>query len=227
MLTVEELYLLLTRSNGDPEVFGLRFGPGLNAALLTDLVDATRVTVLGDAPPRLRVLSTTPTGALVADFGLELIADRDGHKVESVVRSGRFNPEVAVVASLVQAEVLEYGPRKLLGFGMRRTIERDPEPKRRIRGRLAEVFAWDRAPTAGDATILAALYAMGVAAQLLHDLSDAESADEFETALKALVARAPRPGGEVSRAVLDLQLARGVKDPRGDTPGTGGSGPVL
>lgn len=208
MLTAEELYLLLTRANGDPEVHGLKFGFGLTSALLTDLVDAGHVAITDDDPPRVTVLSTDLTGTLVLDFGLERIADRDGRRVESVIRWGRFDPEFAVVESLVQSGVLERGARTLMGFGKPRTIQTSPEPKDRVRERLAAVFAGERAPTAGDATIIAALQALTVAPHLLRDHIGASSRRQFEQRLSDLVAEAPLPGGAVARTVFDLSLAR-------------------
>lgn len=208
MLATEELYLLLTRPNGDPTVYGLRFGYGLSAALLTDLVVADRVAIVDGTPPRVQVLSTAPTGELVLDWALERIPDKDGRPVESVIRWGRFDPEVAVVESLVQAGVLERGKRKLLGFGMHRVLERDPAPKQRVLERLSAVFAGDAAATPADAVIIAALHALTVAPHVLRDHIGSASRRQFERRLLEIVDSAPLPGGAVARATFELSIAR-------------------
>ncbi|MFT4230639.1 MAG: GPP34 family phosphoprotein [Microbacterium sp.] len=218
MLTVEELYLLLTRENGDPEVHGLRFGHGLTSALLTDLVVAGRIAITDGDTPCVQVLSRTLTEDLVLDFGLELVSDKDSRPLESIIRWGRLDPEIAVVESLVQAGVLRRGARRLFGFGLHRTPAADPLPKRRVRERLAAAFAGDVPPTPGDATIVAALKAMLVAPQLLHDLVDATGPDDLDRRIDALVASTPLPGAAVARAVVDMQLARST-GPRSSGPG--------
>lgn len=205
MLATEELYLLLTRPNGDPTVPGLGFGSGLSAALLTDLVVAGRVAIVEGSPPRVQVLSTAPSGELLIDWGLERIPDKDGQSVESVIRWGRFDPEVAVVESLVQSGVLERGKRKLFGFGMHRVIERDPAPKQHVLDRLSAVFAADAAPTPADAAIVAALQAMAVTPLVLRDhIAAAREPDEQQ--LADIVTSAPLPGGAAARAAFAVDL---------------------
>ncbi|MFT4135027.1 GOLPH3/VPS74 family protein [Microbacterium sp.] len=208
MLTVEELYLLLIRENGDPEVFGSPYGQGLNAALLTDLLVAGRISVTGDSPERIQVVSTAPSGRLPLDFGIERIQDRDGAKVTGLISSGRFNPEIAVVESLVHEGLLERGRRKLLGFGLPRTPQPDPGPKQRIRARLAEVFSGEREPTAADATILAAATALDIAPQLLSKLSGTRDRAQFEQRVAAIVGAAPATEAAVARITLGLQFNR-------------------
>ncbi|MFT4052736.1 MAG: GPP34 family phosphoprotein [Microbacterium sp.] len=207
MLTVEELYLLLTRPSGEPEVYGLKYGYGLNAALLADLLIAGRIAVTDAAPPRIAVVSTEPTGTLLIDYGLGLIGDRDGRTLESTMRWGRFIPDAAVVTALVDAGVITRGSRRMWGFGALRTPISDPAPKRAVRDRLAEVFAGDRAPTAQDATLVAVLHALTVAAQLLHELVDATSRSDLERRIQAVVDAAPLPGSAVARLAVTTVLA--------------------
>ncbi len=217
MLTTEEMYLLLVRANGDPEVAGapgFLLGHGLTATLATDLLTAGRIALTPDSPAHVHVLSTDPSGVLVLDWGLERVADREGRTLESTLRWGHFNPEVAVVESLVQAGVLERGARKLMGFGMHRVTQPSPAPKQRVQDRLADVFAGDAAPTAGDATIVATMKSLGIAAHTLHALSGATSRDDLDRRIDAIVA--DTPDGAVAREVLvmpalvppDRRLAR-------------------
>ncbi|MFT4220510.1 MAG: GPP34 family phosphoprotein [Microbacterium sp.] len=231
MLTSEEMYLLLTRANGDPEVAGAPayfLGHGLTSGLTTDLVVAERVAVTVEPPARVHVLSTAPTGLLVLDWGLERIGDRDGRTLESTLRWGRFNPELAVVESLVQAGVLERGKRKLMGFGMQRAIQTSPEPKQRIRDRLAGVFAGDTAPTAQDASILAALKSLGAAALLLGPISGAADPVELDERIEALVAASPLPGGAVARGILEIAPLAPHHGSSANSTGTaGGSAGVV
>ncbi|MFT4213814.1 MAG: GPP34 family phosphoprotein [Microbacterium sp.] len=219
MLTVEELYLLLTRESGEREVSGLDHGPGLSAALLADLLIAGRIAVTDDHPPRITVLSTEPTGTLLIDYGLELIESRNGRTLESAMRWGRFTPSAAVVASLVDAGVITRGTRRMGGFGSLRTPLIDPTPKQAIRDRLAAVFAGHREPTAQDATLVAVLQALTVAPQLLHELVVATSRPDLERRIQAVVDAAPMPAAAVARTASTMVLAR--------TPGVASAGPYL
>jgi hypothetical protein len=210
MLTVEELYLLLTRENGDPEAYGLLAGFGLTAAALTDLVVAERIAVTPGEPPHVHVLSTASTGSHILDGALALMPQRDGRTVESAIRWGRLDPQHAVTSSLARAGVLGIRSRRMLGLGRPRTPILLPEEKQRVRARLAAVLAGEQPPSPADATILAVLRGLAVDASLLHDLVDVPSYTALERRIAVVVASCPPPGGAIANAIQQerMSLAR-------------------
>lgn len=167
MLIVEELYLLLTSDKGTQEAAGTQRDHGMCAALITDLVLAGRITISEDKEPRVHVISAEATGHPVLDFGLERVQLKDGKRLDSLVTWSKLDPYDVVIESLVQAGVLAYGERTMLGLGKPRTPEVDPGPERALRARLAAVIAGSAAPTPGDATLLAILQSLEVAERIL------------------------------------------------------------
>lgn len=244
MLSVEEIYLLLTAPNGEPAVHGMPYGTALNAAFLSDLEATGLIAVSPDEPTgdqtegrvrrtssglvtvvpeksyRIRVLREPAAGDLPAGYRADLVPTKDGSSLRSALVPARANPEQAVRGALISAGVLELGSRTKFGFGPRRTPERDPSPKTRIRARLTAAFAGEATPTRADATILATLHALRVAPQLLRDVSGARSMEDFELRLTAAVAQVPVAG--VAQAVLTMDL--GPSDNPLDRAGSGGVG---
>lgn len=207
MLICEELYLLLTRENGEPEepaAPAYFLGHGLTAGLAADLVIAGRIEVTTDRPARVRVLSTLQTGQRVINWGLERIQPRDGRTLSSTLRQRRFNPKAEVIESLSQATVLQFSGRTALGFGPRRVTQRTPEPKQRIRDRLARVFAGEAVPSSGDLAILATLKSLGAAPRLLGELSGSQSRADLAERVDALVATAQPPIAALTRAFAEM-----------------------
>lgn len=203
MLIAEELYLILTHASGKQERPGTQRGYGLTAALLADLVAAGRVELTADRKPQIRVVDVSPTGSPVLDNGLAKLAPRGGGRLDTLVAWGKLDPERDVVDSLVRSGVLELGERTMLGFGPPRTPERAPEPERALRARLAEVLHGQRAPSSADATLLAILQALNVAAPLLHAESGGMRPKELRQRIEQIVEKLP-VGTAVEQAVQAL-----------------------
>lgn len=205
MLIVEALHLLLTNPAGTPEAWSQR-NVGANAALITDLVVAERVTLSDEKRPRVQVISTQPTGNPVLDGALPLLAQRDGKRLDSLVMWNKLDPRDAVVQSLVQQGILELGERTMLGLGAPKTPERNPEPEQMLRHRLAAVLAGQAVADIGDTTVLAILQAMNVAHKVLKDESGGLRAGQLKKRINEVVESSPA-GTAVEKAVQAMQVA--------------------
>ncbi|WP_420113603.1 GOLPH3/VPS74 family protein [Pseudactinotalea sp.] len=205
MLIVEALHLLLTTEAGTPEAWSQR-NVAASAALITDLVIAERVTLSDEKRPRVQVISTQPTGNPVLDGALPLLAERDGKRLDSLVTWHKLDPRDAVVESLVQQGILEYGERTMLGMGAPKTPERNPEPEQMVRQRLAAVLAGERPPDIGDTTVLAILQAMNVAHKVLKEESGGLRAGQLKKRINEVVESSPA-GTAVEKAVQAMQVA--------------------
>ncbi|XVX18921.1 GOLPH3/VPS74 family protein [Actinomycetota bacterium] len=168
MLIAEQLLLLLTTDEGKAESWGIQDGIGYAGAAIADLVLAERVTLSDDKDPRVRVLSTAPTGHPALDQVLERLSHRDGKKLSSMVADGKCNPHKEIVASLARAGVIEVAPRRAFGFVPERHPVLDPGPERALRERLRAVLAGGQA-TIPEATVLSLLQGLDVAPKVLRD----------------------------------------------------------
>lgn len=206
MLIVEDLFLLLMKADGDPAVPGMPRTTGLNAALIADLELAGRIQVSEEKRPRVQVMRAGTTGSQVLDAGQELLATRNGRRLDSLIWWGRLDPEQTVVDSLVRSRILGVeGDRR--GRGRVRLPELDPEPERQLRLRLAAVLTGRMAPTPADATILAIVNSLGILVQLLHRESGASSREDLDQRLNAVLDHPTAGGSALIRTVRNLRLA--------------------
>ncbi|MGX9347701.1 GOLPH3/VPS74 family protein [Microbacterium sp. KNMS] len=206
MLIVEELHLLLTNAAGTQERPGTMRAYGEAAALITDLVLAGRVSLTDGKKPRIRVLSDAPTGHPVLDEAMIRLRAKDGARLESVITWSKLDPEREVVASLVQAGVLEVGERTFWGLGKPRTPERDSAPEASLRARLAAVLDGAADPGVADTTILAILQGLDVARHVLADEAGGRRPRALKARIAEIVESSPA-GTAVERAVQAMNAA--------------------
>lgn len=218
MLTVEDLFLLLTKANGEPAVPGMPRTTALNAALITDLQLAGWVQVTTDKRPRVQVLREGRTTSPVLDFGLQLLARRRGRRLDSLIWWRRLDPEQVVVDSLVRSRTLRMG--EVRGRAKVLLPRLDPEPERQVRVRLAAVLTGRAEPTPADATILAILDSLGIVVQLLHRESGATSREDLNQRLSSVLDHSAASDYAVSRAVRNMRLATPTLAMSGATGGS-------
>ncbi|MCE1180206.1 MAG: GPP34 family phosphoprotein [Micrococcales bacterium] len=208
MLIAEQLLLLLTTDEGKAESWGIQDGIGYAGAAIADLALAGRLTFSDEKDPRVRVLSSAPTGHPALDQVLERVAHKDGKKLSSLVGDGKCNPHKEVVASLARAGVIAVEPRRALGFVPERHPVLDPGPERALRERLRLVLAGGQA-TASEATILSLLQGLDVAPKVLGE----EMGSLGKKELKARIVQVAREadagdaGVAVAKAVEAINVA--------------------
>lgn len=100
MLIAEELFLLLRRDDGTPEVWSAQRACGLAAAVITDLVLAGHVTLRDDKDPRLPVLRPAPVGHPALDAAMAPLEACQGKKLSSLVTDRQVAAEQEVAAAL-------------------------------------------------------------------------------------------------------------------------------
>ncbi|NNG36072.1 GOLPH3/VPS74 family protein [Nakamurella aerolata] len=205
-LITEELFLLLRNDEGRLERYGTATGYGLTAAMITDLMLAGRLGLTDDKQPRLRVLSTQPTGNPVLDPGLAQLADRDGDKLRSLITKNSLNPEQRVAESLAAAGIVELGGKGFLGMGRERTPVLNPMPEQQLRARLAAVLAGSTPPTVADSTLLSVLQGLQVARYVLKQESGGANGRQLGNRIEQVVRSTPA-GDAVAKAVQAMNAA--------------------
>lgn len=205
-LITEELFLLLRNDEGRLERYGTATGYGLTATMITDLMLAGRLDLTDDRQPRLRVLSTEPTGNPVLDPGLAELAHRDGDKLRSLITKSALNPEQRVAESLAAAGIVELGGKGFLGLGKQRTPVLNPVPEQQLRARLAAVLAGTAPPTVADTTLLSVLQGLQVAQYVLKQESGGAGGRKLGRRIEEIVVSSPA-GDAVGKAVQAMNAA--------------------
>lgn len=205
MLIVEELFLLMRRDDGKLESMGAQRGYGLTAAVITDLVLAGRITLSDNKDPRMYVLVPGPDGHPALDAAMRRLQERDGKKLSSLVTDRRLDVEEEVAAALAAGGVVDIEQRRALGLVPARYPVRDPEPERRVREQLRTVLAGGT-PRTEDATLLAILQGLGVAAKVLADEKGTLGRRDLKRRIEAVSTEAPA-GEAVAKAVAAMNTA--------------------
>jgi hypothetical protein len=201
MLIVEELHLLLLRSDGRVEsAASVHRLYGEIAAVIVDLALHGRVTVTAEKNPAVQVVSAEPTGHPVLDASLTRLAPLSGKRLQSLLMRSKLDPLDDVVASLVGQGVLVRGERGFFGLGAERTPEADPGPEALLRSRLAAVLAGTTPPTPADLTLLSVLQGLNAAHAILREESNGASSGQLKKRIEQLTAGSPA-GDAVAKAV--------------------------
>lgn len=208
MLIVEELFLLMRRDDGKPESVAAQRGYGLAAAVITDLVLAGRITLSDDKDPRMSVLLPGLTGHPALDAAMSRLEERDHKKLSSLVTDRRLAVEEEVASALAANGVVEVEHRRALGLVPARYPVRDPEPERRVREQLRTVLAGGT-PRIEDATLLAILQGLGVAAKVLADERGTLGRRDLKRRIEAVSTEveAGEAGEAVAKAVAAMNTA--------------------
>jgi hypothetical protein len=201
MLIVEELHLLLTRSDGRTEsAASVHRLFGENAAVIADLALHGRVVLTEEKNPAVQVVSAEPTGRPVLDASLARLTPLTGKRLQSLLMRSKLDPLAEVVESLVAQGVIVRGERGFFGMGALRTPESDPGPEMLVRARLAAVLAGSAAPTEVDVTLLAILQGLSAAHPILRNEAAGASAGQLKKRIEQLTAGSAA-GDAVSKAV--------------------------
>ncbi|RJF40518.1 GPP34 family phosphoprotein [Actinomyces sp. 2119] len=205
MLICEELFLLLTKDSGTPEVWGGNEDYGLRGALLADLALHQRLTVEGGTDPRFRLLDTTPTGHPAMDHALAALPAKDGKRVSSLMSWTRLDPRPGIVSSLASAGTISVAKGGFLGM---QTIypTLNPGPEQALRQRLYAVLHGQAVPTQADRTLLAVLQGLGHASTVLPRQYTGMSGRDLKRRITEL-AKGDPAGDAVSRAVEAVDAA--------------------
>lgn len=199
MLIAEELLLLLTKDQGTAESWGTYTGYGLSAAVVTDLILAERVTLSDDKDPRVRVVSTQPTGHKVLDTALERLGQKTDRKLSSWVQDRKLDPTKQVVEALAEAGIVTVEPKRMLGLIPEKRPTVDPRPEQQTRDRLRRVLHGEPASVA-DAALLSILQGLDVAAKVLEEERGGMSKRDLKDRIK-LVGEGLPAGTAVEKSV--------------------------
>lgn len=223
MLVAEELFLLLRRDDGTPEVWSAGRGYGLAAAVVTDLVLAERVTLSDDKDPRVSVLRPGPAGHPALDAAMVRLEAGAGRKLSSLVTDRHVAAEQQLAAALAAAGVVRVEAKRAWGLVPAKYPVLDPGPERRVREHLRAALAGST-PRTEDATLLAILLALGVAPTVLKEEKGTLDRRDLELRIRE-IATEVEAGDAVARAVATMNSAVPViiSDGGGDG-GDGGGG---
>lgn len=222
MLIAEELFLLLRRDDGTPEVWSAQRGSGLAAAVITDLVLAGHVTLSDDKDPRMSVLQEGPVGHPALDAAMTRLEACDGKRLSSLVTDRQVAVEQQVAAALAAAGIVRTEERRVLGLVPAKYPVLDPGPERRVREQLRVALA-GASPRTEDATLLAILLALGVAAKVLKEEKGTLGRRDLERRIKEISTEV-EAGDAVARAVATMNSAIPVVISDGGDGGDGGGG---
>lgn len=222
MLIAEELFLLLRRDDGTPEVWSAQRGYGLAAAVITDLVIAGRVTLSDDKDPRMTVLQPGPLGHPALDAAMSRLTEREGKKLSSLVTDSRLAVETQTAQALAAAGVIGIVEKRALGLVPAKYPVLDAAPERRTREQLRVVLAGGT-PRPEDATLLAILQGLGVASTVLKDEKGTLGRGDLKRRIEEVTTEV-KAGDAVSRAVASMTSAVIVGFGDGDGGGDGGGG---
>lgn len=221
MLIAEELFLLLRRDDGTPEVWSAQRGYGLAAAVITDLVIAGRVTLSDDKDPRMTVLQPGPLGHPALDAAMHRLSEREGKKLSSLVTDSRLAVETQTAQALAAAGVIGIVEKRALGLVPAKYPVLDAAPERRTREQLRVVLAGGT-PRAEDATLLAILQGLGLASTVLKDEKGTLGRGDLKRRIEEVTTEV-KAGDAVARAVAAMNSAViiGIADGGGDGGGGG------
>lgn len=205
MLIVEELFLLLRRDDGKPESMSAQRGYGLAAAVITDLVLAGRITLSDHKDPRMSVLQPGPVGHPALDAAMSRLEQRNGKRLSSLVTDRQLAVEAQVADALAADGVVEVEEKRALGLVPARYPVRDAEPERRVREQLRTVLAGGT-PRTEDATLLAILQGLGVAAKVLADEKGTLVRRDLKRRIEEVSTEVPA-GEAVAKAVAAMNTA--------------------
>lgn len=206
MLIVEKFYLLTKTDTGHNEPGMTMAGFGMNAAVITDLLQADRISLSEATKPRLQILSSTPTGHPAMDFTLHQLNFRDGKKLDSLITMGALNPKTAVAESLIRQAVLQQGSGGFLGLGKYRHPTINPEPERALRANLAAVLSGIKQPDMHERTLLAIMGGMDKVETVLAAETSHMPKKDIKHAISELVEESAT-GSAVQRMVKSMNAA--------------------
>lgn len=221
MLIAEELFLLLRRDDGTPEVWSAQRGYGLAAAVITDLVIAGRITLSDDKDPRMTVLQPGPLGHPALDAAMNRLTEREGKKLSSLVTDSRLAVETQTAQALAAAGVIGIVEKRALGLVPAKYPVLDAAPERRTRDQLRVVLAGGT-PRPEDATLLAILQGLGLASTVLKGEKGTLGRGDLKRRIEEVTTEV-KAGDAVARAVASMNSAVivGIADGGGDGGGGG------
>lgn len=193
-----DLFLLLTAPSGPARVGSVR-RQSLVAGALAELAIAGRVELEGGFRPRVRRISSAPTGDAVLDHVLAALKDGPSRPVSSVIGA-----RGADVTELVGRELEAVGTigrkRGLLGTTW---PLRDGAAVAAVQERLGEVVAGRAQPAGADVTVLGILRGQGLAHRVLGEQAEQLSRRQLNLRIDQLA-----PGDPAARAITRLSQAR-------------------
>lgn len=169
MLISEKLYLLMANKYQKPEAVMSAAGFGMNAAVLSDLMIAGRVTLNEDADSQLQLIGAGPCADPVLAAPLEKLEKRAATSLGAAVKIPSLCNVRLVTESLAKQGIVEYGSRTMLGLGKERVHVLNDQIERQIRTDLSAEIQGERSARISDSAVLSILQAMGIAQQVLAD----------------------------------------------------------
>jgi len=220
LILAEQLLLIQLddEKGGDMSEWG--GDPGLAGALLLDLARADALEAGEDGD--LRLAPGPPPSHPVLAAAHRAIAEGKPRDAKGWI--GRLQKDLkpirAVVAEgLVARGVVDERRRKLLGIiPQTRFPQRDPEPERALRARLAQVLTAGREPTDEEAMLVALMLPFGLVEKAVDKAERKHAKQRAET-----IAEHGLAGKAVAATVRDVQTAVMVATMASITAATAGS----
>jgi hypothetical protein len=209
MLIAEDLLLLLYDDASGKPIAG---NPGLDYALAgavvieLTLLGKVDVASVGDTvkPGRLKVLDTTPTGDVVLDERLAVLAQKAGAKPKDLMGklSKRLRDEL--LQRLAERGVLEADKGKVLGlFPVTRWPAKDAQHEGQVRVALRNVLELGAAPDERTGALIALLNALNVVPKVVTDAVDKKALKQRAKE----ISESDWAAAAVRKAVTEMQAA--------------------
>lgn len=199
MLIVEELFLLMTRSDGKPERGGAFFEYPLNAAVMTDLILAGHLALGEDRKAKVTVQAGGEVGDVFLTECLESFGKAEGRPATWALSRISHSARKSVAERLATQGVVEVEDSRWFGLVEAKYPTVKERPERQVRTRLAGVLVGAQPPTVADATLLVILQRTGILRSVLEE----ETATLDRKELKSLV-ESMEPMVPVAQPFADL-----------------------
>lgn len=206
MLICEELYLLLNKDDGKPESVMAYNGFGMNAAVLTDLIVASHLTLSEDKKPRIQLTSTISSSVPILAAALEKLERKDGKRLETVVGISRLCDIKLVTDSLALSGILQYGERSFFGLGKEQVKIVNPGPETELRSRLHACLHGQKQPSNEELALLSILHGLELTGKILAAEIAPLTKKQAKEKIKELAAQSPMSDA-VSKAVAAMSAA--------------------
>lgn len=198
MSVTSDLFLVLTRPDGQPEPWGTARQYALTAGVVSDLVAAGAAQV--GHHDVLRLGTGVAAGTALLDSGAERLNAYDGKPLRDLLGDRALDLTDLVGEGLAVERVVAPKNSGLL-HRQRRYLPTDSQAGMRVRRRLAK--ALERTPDATDRAVLSILTGTGVLARALAHVLPDESEESLVRRVQGLTST---PTGVAAQLSLDAVL---------------------
>lgn len=206
MLISEKLYLLMAKTNPDPESRAHILRKEINLAAIADLMMAGRAELGPEPEYKIQLIGAGPCPDPVLAHPLKKLHKRAEVPLAKVADLPELCDITLITNSLAKAGIVEVGPRRMFGLGKRTVRLLNDQVTRQLRSDIAAAIRGHRILSTSDAAVLATLYATGMMHSVLADEISATSVHLSRERIAKIV-REARPADSAQRSVAAMNSA--------------------